>query len=145
MSIEIIDPRLFTALANKMDHAAHHKLEDIHSIPVCKRLTRVEIEGAVNVWSCLNIEAYNMDVEEEFQKTGTDVPMQFDRMPLSPYHFLKACRYVHENIPVRQFDSVRRLHNYEANALNLLRHLTNQTMERIIDSLPQYQNIQLNF
>jgi len=145
MQLDIIDTSILAAIINKMDHVAQHNVDEFHNIPVCKHLVREEIEDIVDTWKRLNTEAYNLDMEPAFQKVYTPITSTFDQTPISPYQFLKGCRYVKANIPLSLIQQNSIIRREEYRALNILNHLITQTMERIIDSLPTYQNTQLDF
>jgi hypothetical protein len=133
---ELLDHRIFAALANKMDFAARHTAPDIHYFSVCPALTRGDITYLVSIWYKLNCESFSI-THHKMKGMGL-IAFQFSQIPVSTFQFLKWLKCLRQNIEADRIEIRRSLQAYESTALAFLDGLIVNVMDAIIDSLPDY-------
>ena len=140
MSDIILDPKIYEALANKMQAGGHPGSSGINHLSSCRQLRTEDIAATVNIWNRLNVETYNLQREPLLRREVMPLSIHFHLLPTSTYQFLKWLNCLQDNIAVKDLTATRHLAEDEYKALQFLRVVIIDTMEQIINSLPQYEN-----
>jgi len=141
MSVLVVNPRVFEALALKMHYASANRVVNENHYSSCLNLSRSDIEKSVTVWCQFNEMTYTLAYRkhgETYDFLYRFLQFRYSRYPATAIQFLKWLECVRYNINEEAIAEIRELQQEETEALQLLDHLIADVQRAIIHSTPEY-------
>ena len=157
MSVQIIEPEIFSLIINKLIDYSFRKQVDINYCSTAGHMTENQVKETVKYWSILNELSYSDKYKEEFDNLHEMIDYSYNGKTPDTYQTLKWLECIRYNIEIETIKSESICNTMQEkeitgwnsnvnieNPMTILDRIIDEIKSQIIGAIPKYENARWN-